>query len=164
MHVFATLVGGLLGVLPGLLLVVLGQSVTSGGDGMIGYGMGGVALMVVGVVAGAVWGWRNHEWFSSHLFVSMLGGLVSAVAIVVVWVAVSGSPDPILIADNCVDVYHRLGLPEEETVDLVLPSLTDDQIEKLDRRLPQLARSSDGDEGCRQLRAALEAQREERGD
>lgn len=159
MLVLATVVGGLVGVLPGLLLIALGQLVTGGGDGMIGFGMGGVGLIVIGAVGGALRGWRNQAWFSSHLLVSVLGGLASAAVVVFVWVAVSGPPDPILIADDCEDVYHRLGLPEEERVNLVLPPLSNDQIESLDARLPQLEQTSDNDEVCRQLRADLDEQR-----
>lgn len=155
--VFSSLIGILTGMLPGLFLLALGQWVTGGGDGMIGFGMVGVLLIVVGASFGGVVGWRRHVWVSSHLPVSLIAGAVSVVAIVAIWVSVSGPPDPILVAFDCEDVYHRLGVPEESDT-LVLPALSDSQVERLAQRLPALELASGNDGVCRQLRADLEDQ------
>jgi len=157
MRFVATLIGGLVGALPGLLLIALGQLVTGGGDGMIGFGMGGVALMAVGFFGGMVWGWRNHGWFSSHLIVSIVGGLLSVATIVGVSIAVGGPPDPILDARDCGEVYELLGAtgPQGEILDL--PLLSDSDLSNLAEKLDAFG-ADESDEVCRRLRSDLEAQ------
>jgi len=157
MRFLAALIGGLVGVLPGLLLIALGQMLTDGGDGMIPFGMGGVALSVLGAIAGVVVGWRNHGWFTSHLIVSIAGGLVSVALIAAVAMAVGGPPDPILDARDCVEVYELLGAtgPQGEILDL--PLLSDSDLSNLAEKLDAFG-ADDSDEVCRRLRSDLEAQ------
>lgn len=157
MRFFATLIGGLLGVIPGLILIVLGQLLTGGGDGMIPFGMGGTALVAVGAIAGVVVGWRNQGWFSSHLVVSIVGGLVSVALIANVWIAVGGPPDPILDARDCGEVYELLGAtgPQGEILDL--PLLSDPDLSNLAEMLDAFG-ADDSDEVCKRLRSDLEAQ------
>jgi len=156
MRLLATLVGGLLGVLPGLLHIAFGQLATGGGDGMIGFGVGGVSLMAVGFIAGAVVGWRNHDWFSSHVIVSMAGGLLSVASIVAVSIALGGPPDPIQRARDCPEVYEWLGAtgPQGEILDL--PPLSEVEMSNLSEKLDVLG-DEDGDEVCLRLRDELES-------
>ena len=60
MRFLTMLTAGLLGAVPGALLMTIGWVVTDGGgDGMIPFGMGGVLLIFVGFIFGAVFGWRR---------------------------------------------------------------------------------------------------------
>jgi len=157
MRFFATLIGGLVGVIPGLLVIVLGQLLTGGGDGMIPFGIGGAALVAVGAIAGVVVGWRNQSWFSSHLIVSIVGSLVSVALIAGVWIAFGGPPDPILDARDCGEVYELLGAtgPQGEILDL--PLLSDSDQSNLAEKLDAFG-ADESDEVCKRLRSDLEAQ------
>ena len=42
--------GGLLGAVPGVLLIAIGQIVTDGGEVMLEIGMGGVLLTLAGLI------------------------------------------------------------------------------------------------------------------
>lgn len=163
MRFLATLIGGLLGVLPGLLLIGFGLVVTGGGDGMIPYGMGGAALILVGVIAGGVVGWRGQSWIAAHLLLSVSGTLVATAVIVVVWVAASGPPDPILSARDCREVYELLGAtgPQGEILDL--PPLSEGEQLNLSETLDAFGTEANTDEVCLQLRADLETQTREAG-
>ena len=59
------LFGGLLGAVPGVLLMAIGQIVTNGGEVMLEIGFGGVLLSVVGLTVGAVLGWQKSGWLNS---------------------------------------------------------------------------------------------------
>ena len=68
----------------------IGLMVTGGGDGMILFGMGGVALILVGLIVGGVWGSRTDSWLSDH---SVLGLIVGVVTVFLLggWLVTVGS-------------------------------------------------------------------------
>jgi hypothetical protein len=74
------LAGVLLGAVPGLVVLAIGQIVTDGGDGMILFGMGGVALIFVGLIVGGAWGWKSDGWLSGHSVLGAVVGLACAPA------------------------------------------------------------------------------------
>ena len=67
MRLVGALLGGLFGVLPGLLLILLGRLMTGGGNGTIPFGLAGMVFAVVGVIPGAVPGQRYHGWIPENL-------------------------------------------------------------------------------------------------
>lgn len=163
MRFLSTLIGGLIGVLPGLLLIALGLGLTGGGDGMIPYGIGGIAVVLVGMIVGGVAGWRSPGWLASYPWSSAIGGLAVTAAIVGIWVAASGPPDPTLHAHDCFEVYELLGATGAQGEILDLPPLSEQELLNLSATLEGFGAEADTDEVCEQLREDLDAQSQERG-
>lgn len=157
MRLLTALTGGLLGVMPGLLLIALGTAITGGGDGMIPFGLGGLALIAVGVVAGAVLGWRLHSRFANQGIAVAVTGLAAVLAIVGLSAftnAEMASPE----ARGCFEVYEILGATDRAEIQ-ELPPLTPTQTEWAEQQLARFEEESPNDPVCDMLREDLEAQR-----
>ena len=76
------LFGGLLGAVPGVLLMAIGQIVTNDGEVMLEIGFGGVLLSVVGLTVGAGLGWQKSGWLSSQ---GVLGAAIGLMPGVIMW-------------------------------------------------------------------------------
>jgi len=85
--------GTLLGAVPGMLLMSVGQLVTGGGDGMILFGLGGVLLIFVGLIGGAVLGWNTDPWLRGHGVLATIVGLVT-VLLLGGWLVMEGFGPP----------------------------------------------------------------------
>ncbi len=85
--------GALLGVVPGLLVMAIGQVLTDGGDGMILFGMGGVLLTLAGLIVGAVLGWNTDPWLRGHGVLATIVGL-AIVLLLGGWLVVEGFGPP----------------------------------------------------------------------
>lgn len=158
MRLLTALTGGLLGALPGLLLYTAGVWITDGGDGMIPFGLGGLALIAVGVVAGLVLGWRTHGRFANQGIAVGATGLAAVLAIVGLTAfsnAEMSSPD----ARDCLEVYEMLGATRETPEIRGIPPLTPSQTEWAEQQLARLEEESPNDPFCDRLREDLEAQR-----
>ena len=76
------LFGGLLGAVPGVLLISVGQIVTNGGEWMLIVGFWGVLLSVVGLIVGAALGSQRSDWLSGQ---GALGAAIGLVPGLLVW-------------------------------------------------------------------------------
>ena len=89
------LFGGLLGAVPGVLLIAIGQIVTDGGEVMLEIGFGGVLLSVVGLIVGLVLGWKRSGWLNGQ---GVLGAAIGLMAGVILWQLVPISWDLEIVA------------------------------------------------------------------
>ena len=142
----------------------IGLMVTGGGDGMILFGMGGVALILVGLIVGGVWGSRTDSWLSDH---SVLGLIVGVVTVFLLggWLVAIGSGPP--AADDCGELYGMHGaIGEDGRLDEEPPELSDEEIESIRAEIVELeADASEHQEedredqlaACARLTAELDA-------
>ena len=156
MRLATAILGGVSGSIPGALLIVAGQLITDGGDGMIAFGLGGVGLVLAGLVVGSVVGWRRHSWLGHH---PALGGVIGLLAALVVtvsiaWVASGSEKDPIMAARDCAEVYELLGATGPDGELLELPALSAEQIKNIEDRIVEFERLG-RDQVCSRLRADL---------
>lgn len=82
MRFLSTLFAALLGTVPGVLLMAIGQIVTGGGEVMLTIGLGGVALTFIGFVVGAIIGWKRPGWLTGR---GAIGAAVGMVPGLVLW-------------------------------------------------------------------------------
>lgn len=166
MRFLAVLLGIVLGAIPGVGVIALGQLLTGGGDGMIPFGLGGIMLGIGGMIIGGVWGWRRRETLRAH----RVGGLVLAIVAVASLaglsvVAMGSPPDPIASARDCGEMFELLGSTGPQGELLPLPDLTDSQVAAARTRLFELeelaaSESAEENEVCRRLAEELDSQSE----
>ena len=156
MRLISTLTGGLLGALPGLVLYATGAWITDGGDGMIPFGLGGLALVAIGGVIGLFRGWKMHHRFAGRAGAVVATGLAALLAIVGL-TAFSNAEMSSFDARGCFEVYELLGATDRAEIQ-ELPTLTPTQTEWAEQQLSRLAEETPNDPLCDRLREDLEAQ------
>ena len=136
--------GALLGVVPGLLVMAIGQVLTGGGDGMILFGAGGIALILAGLIVGAALGWNTDPWLRGHGVLGTIVGLAS-VLLFGGWLVVeeSGPFDPILDARDCREIYELRGDTGSQGELLPFPELSDEEIEAIRNMITDFGTETD---------------------
>lgn len=158
-RLLTALVGGLIGLIPILLMLTAGQVL----DGLdvsspTLYLLPGLVL-VSGVIVGAALGWRMHHRFVDHTTAVAVTGLATVFVIVGWQIALLDSEDerfhPIHDSRDCREVYELLGATEI----LDLPDdLSPNEIDGLEEKLAEFEKQSPNDPVCHRLREDLEAQ------
>ena len=151
--------GALLGAVPGLLLMAVGYILTDGGDGMIPFGLGGVALILVGIVVGAGEGWTRDDWLNGH---GVLGAIVGLATVLLLggWLVVvgGGPPDPILDARDCLEIYELHGATGPQGELLTFPDLSDEEIEAVRVKIEEFGEEDASDPVCVRLNEEMDLQ------
>lgn len=158
-RLLTTLVGGLIGLIPIVLLLTVARFTGLDESSPIMYFLPGFVLLG-GIIAGAAVGWRMHYRFADHPMAVAVAGLVTVLMIVGWQVALFDSGDetfdPIGDARNCREVYQKLtgatdrGLPDD---------LSDSEIHTIEEKLVRFEEESPNDPFCQRLRDDLEAQK-----
>lgn len=159
MRLLTALTFGLLGVLPGLVVLATGAMITNGGDGMVEFGLAGLALIAIGAVFGLVVGWRRHDRYADRGIAMAFTSLAVGLTILALSALTNAQlePDPILDARDCLEIYELLGSGELAGT-RELPFLTPSEAEQLEEKLDQFEEGSPNDPLCQRLRDDLEAQ------
>lgn len=161
-RLLTTLVGGLMGLIPILVLLTVARMIGLDESSPVMYFLPGLVLLG-GIITGAAVGWRMHHRFADRPAAVAVTGLVTVLMVAGWQVALSGSADetfdPILDARDCREVYEFLGATDRAEI-LGLPDdLSPTEIQTLEERLAEFEEESPNDPVCDRLHEDLEAQR-----